>query len=245
MKIIPAIDIKGGRCVRLFQGRMDRETVYSHNPLEVARRWEDMGAEMVHVVDLDGAVAGMPVNSKVIEDIISSLNIYVQVGGGIRDIETVKHYFDMGAYRVVLGTALIENMEFVQTVSVTYQGHIVVSLDAKDGMIAVKGWTEVKGIDAIDKAKMLEESGISALIFTDINRDGTMTGPDIKSIERLLSAVKIPVIASGGVSGMEDIKVLLGIKNPGLEGVIVGKALYSGTVDLTEAIDLTRQDRCE
>lgn len=240
MKIIPAIDIKGGRCVRLFQGHMDKETVYSHNPVEVAQRWEDMGAEIVHVVDLDGAVAGRPVNSKVIEDIISSLKIDVQVGGGIRDMETVRHYLDSGACRVVLGTAAIENMEFVQGVSANFHGRIIVSLDARDGMIAVKGWTEVKEIDAVDMAKRLEGTGIRALIFTDINRDGALTGPNIRSIERIMSAVKIPVIASGGISGIEDIKALIDIKNRNLEGVIIGKALYSGTVDLKEAIAVTK-----
>ncbi len=240
MIIIPAIDIKEGRCVRLFQGRMDKETVYSHNPLDVARRWEDMGAEMLHIVDLDGAVSGRPVNSGVIEEIISSLKIDVQVGGGIRDIESARHYLTAGASRVILGTAVTNDPDFVRNISAAFKGRIVISLDASDGMIAVKGWTEVTDIDAIDMAKRLEGSGISAIVFTDISRDGTLTGPNIKSIERLASTVRIPVIASGGISGLEDIKALLDIKDPGVEGVIVGKALYSGAINLREAIALTR-----
>lgn len=220
---------------------MDKETVYSDSPLEIACRWEDMGAEMLHVVDLDGAVAGRPVNSTVIEDIISSLKIDVQVGGGIRDLETARHYLNMGACRVVLGTAAVNNLEFVQAISTAFRGRIVISLDAKDGMIAVKGWTEVTEIDAIDLAKRFEGSGVSAIVFTDIKRDGTLTGPNIKSIEGLVSSVRVPVIASGGVSGIEDVKTLVMIKDPGLEGVIIGKALYSGSIDLRGAIALTRE----
>ena len=242
MIIIPAIDIKEGRCVRLFQGRMDKETVYSHNPLEVARRWEDMGAEMLHVVDLDGAVSGKTVNSDVIKEIISLLKIRVQVGGGIRDIDTVGLYLTAGAHRVILGTAAVNNLEFVRTLSEAYKGHIVISLDASDGMVAVKGWTEVTAVAAIDMAKRFEGSGISAIVFTDISRDGTLTGPNIESIKKLVSTVRIPVIASGGISGIDDIRALLGIKSPGVEGVIVGKALYSGAIDLKEAITLAKKD---
>ena len=240
MIIIPAIDIKGGRCVRLYQGRMDKETVYSENPVEVAGRWEDMGAEMLHVVDLDGAVCGRPVNLDVIKDIISSVKLNVQIGGGIRDLEIAKHYLSIGAYRVVLGTAIVNNLEFVNNMCTACPDQIVVSLDAKDGMIAVKGWTEVTGTDAIEMAKTFEGIGISAIVFTDIKRDGTLTGPNIESIKKLVSNVNIPVIASGGISGINDIRALLNIKNPGIAGVIVGKALYSGAIDLGEAIVLTK-----
>lgn len=240
MRIIPAIDIKGGRCVRLYQGQMDKETVYSEDPVEVAGRWEDMGAGMLHVVDLDGALSGRPVNLDVIKEIISSVKIDVQVGGGIRDAGTAEHYLTIGAYRVVLGTAIINNREFVADLSAACPGRIVVSLDAKEGMIAIKGWTEVTETDAAGIAKMFEGSGVSAIVFTDIKRDGTLTGPNIESIKRLVSSVRIPVIASGGVSGIDDIRALLEIKNPGIEGVIVGKALYSGAIDLREAIALTR-----
>jgi len=240
MIIIPAIDIKGGRCVRLYQGRMDKETVYSENPVEAAGRWEDMGAEMLHVVDLDGAVSGRPVNLDVIKDIISSVKLNVQIGGGIRDLEIAKHYLSIGAYRVVLGTAIVNNLEFVNNMCTACPDQIVVSLDAKDGMIAVKGWTEVTGTDAIEMAKTFEGIGISAIVFTDIKRDGTLTGPNIESIKKLVSNVNIPVIASGGISGINDIRALLNIKNPGIAGVIVGKALYSGAIDLGEAIVLTK-----
>jgi len=240
MIIIPAIDIKGGRCVRLYQGRMDKETVYSEDPVEVAGRWEDMGAEMLHVVDLDGAVSGRPVNLDVIKDIISSVKLNVQIGGGIRDLEIAKHYLSIGAYRVVLGTAIVNNLEFVNNMCTACPDQIVVSLDAKDGMIAVKGWTEVTGTDAIEMAKTFEGIGISAIVFTDIKRDGTLTGPNIESIKKLVSNVNIPVIASGGISGINDIRALLNIKNPGIAGVIVGKALYSGAIDLGEAIVLTK-----
>ena len=240
MIIIPAIDIKGGRCVRLYQGRMDKETVYSENPVEAAGRWEDMGAEMLHVVDLDGAVCGRPVNLDVIKDIISSVKLNVQIGGGIRDLEIAKHYLSIGAYRVVLGTAIVNNLEFVNNMCTACPDQIVVSLDAKDGMIAVKGWTEVTGTDAIEMAKTFEGIGISAIVFTDIKRDGTLTGPNIESIKKLVSNVNIPVIASGGISGINDIRALLNIKNPGIAGVIVGKALYSGAIDLGEAIVLTK-----
>ena len=240
MIIIPAIDIKGGRCVRLYQGRMDKETVYSENPVEAAGRWEDMGAEMLHVVDLDGAVSGRPVNLDVIKDIISSVKLNVQIGGGIRDLEIAKHYLSIGAYRVVLGTAVVNNLEFVNNMCNACPDQIVVSLDAKDGMIAVKGWTEVTGTDAIEMAKTFEGIGISAIVFTDIKRDGTLTGPNIESIKKLVSNVNIPVIASGGISGINDIRALLNIKNPGIAGVIVGKALYSGAIDLGEAITFTK-----
>ena len=179
MIIIPAIDIKGGRCVRLFQGRMDQETVYSHDPLDTARRWEEMGAEMLHLVDLDGAVSGRPVNGDLIKRILSTLKIDVQVGGGIRDVETARYYLSAGACRIVLGTAVVNNLEFVQTISAAFPGKIVIGIDASDGSVAVKGWTEVTGVDAIDIARRFEGSGVRAIVFTDIKRDGTLTGPNL------------------------------------------------------------------
>lgn len=238
MKIIPAIDIKGGRCVRLYQGRMDQETVYSENPLEVAKMWEEMGAGMLHIVDLDGAVTGTPVNFSIIEKMISALSIKVQVGGGIRNKESVEKYLEIGAARVIIGTAAAANIEFVWNISGFYTARIVISLDAKDGMAAVKGWTEVTEIDAIDLAKKFEGIGIGAIVFTDISRDGTLTGPNLKSIERFASSVRIPVIASGGVSGIDDIRALCKLS---IEGIIIGKALYSGAVDLREAIKVAAE----
>lgn len=240
VKIIPAIDIKGGRCVRLYQGRMDQETVYSESPLEVAKMWEEMGAGMLHIVDLDGAVTGTPVNFSIIEKIIAALSIKVQVGGGIRNKESVEKYLEVGAARVILGTAAADNIEFVWNISGFYSARIVISLDAKDGMAAVKGWTEVTEIDAIDLAKKFEGIGIGAIVFTDISRDGTLTGPNIKSIERFASSVRIPVIASGGVSGIGDIRALCKLS---IDGIIIGKALYSGAVDLREAMKVAAEKR--
>jgi len=191
---------------------MDQETVYSLDPLETARRWEEMGAEMLHLVDLDGAVSGRPVNGDLIKGIISTLKINVQVGGGIRDAATARYYLSAGASRVVLGTAAVNNLEFVQTISADFPGKIIIGIDASDGLVAVKGWTEVTGVDAIDMARRFEGSGVCAIVFTDIKRDGTLTGPNLESIERLVSAVKIPIIASGGMSGIEDICLASGIQ---------------------------------
>ncbi len=241
MKVIPAIDIKGGQCVRLYQGQMDQETVYSDNPLEVARRWEEAGAEMLHVVDLDGAVEGAPVNSDIICQIISTLRIPVQVGGGIREIPAAGKYIDAGAARVVLGTAAVSYTGLVHLLAEAFPGKIVLSLDASEGMVAISGWQEVTNMSAVDVAKRFENSVVSAIVFTDIKRDGTLAGPNIESIEKLSKNVKIPVIASGGISGVKDIAALLTINNPELEGVIVGKALYSGAIDLREAIALTKK----
>jgi len=241
MKIIPAIDIKGGQCVRLYQGQMDQETVYSDNPLEVAHRWADAGAEMLHIVDLDGAVEGTPVNSDIICQIISSVKIPVQVGGGIREIPTAGKYLDSGAARVVLGTAAVSYTGLIHFLAEAFPRKIVLSLDASEGMVAIRGWQEVTDMSAVDVAKRFEESGVSAIVFTDIKRDGTLTGPNIESIKTLSKNVRIPVIASGGVSGIKDIEELLTIKDPELEGVIVGKAIYSGAIDLSAAIALTKK----
>ncbi len=241
MKIIPAIDIKGGQCVRLYQGQMDQETVYSDNPLEVAKRWEDAGAEMLHVVDLDGAVEGSPVNDAIICQIISSLKIPVQVGGGIREIPAAGKYIDAGAARVVLGTAAVSYAGLVLLLAESFPGRIVLSIDASDGMVAIRGWQEVTNESVIVVAKQFEDAGISAIVFTDIKRDGTLSGPNIESIDKLSKNVRIPVIASGGVSGIKDIEVLKTVTNPPLEGVIVGKAIYSGAIDLRAAIALTKK----
>jgi len=240
MKIIPAIDIKGGKCVRLYQGQMDQETIYSDNPVEMAGSWADAGAEMLHIVDLDGAVEGTPVNIDIICQIIKSLKIPVQVGGGIREIPTAGKYIDSGAARVVLGTAAVSYTGLVHFLAEAFPGKIVLSLDASDGMVAIKGWQEVTDTDAVEVAKRFEASGVSAIVFTDIQRDGTLAGPNVASIKMLSKNVKIPVIASGGVSNMRDIEDLLTIKNPELEGVIVGKAIYSGAIDLSAAIALTK-----
>jgi phosphoribosylformimino-5-aminoimidazole carboxamide ribotide isomerase len=238
MLIIPAIDIKGGRCVRLFQGRMEQETVYSDDPLSVAKKWENEGAEMLHLVDLDGAVAGIPKNKEVISSIIKSIKIPAEVGGGIRNIDSIKEYIFMGAKKVIIGTSACENPEFVRKACNTFPERIMVGIDAKNGNAAVRGWKDVTETSASVLAKRFEGFGISGIIYTDISRDGTLSGPNIDAIKSFASSINIPVIASGGVSNIKDIENLINLQKYGIEGVIIGKALYSGAVNLREAIEL-------
>ena len=238
MLIIPAIDIKGGRCVRLFQGRMEQETVYSDDPVSVAKRWEDEGAEFLHIVDLDGAVSGVPKNKEIIESIIKSVKIPLEVGGGIRNIETIKEYFSIGAKKVIIGTVAWENPILISEVCKMFPERIIVGIDAKNGNVAVRGWEDVTETSASTLAKRFEGMGISGIIYTDISRDGTLSGPNIDSIKSFAKSISIPVIASGGVSDINDIKNIMKLKKHGVTGVIVGKALYSGAVNLKEAIKL-------
>ena len=238
MLIIPAIDIKSGKCVRLFQGRMDKETVYSDDPVSVAKRWEDEGAEFLHIVDLDGAVSGVPKNKEIIESIIKSVKIPLEVGGGIRNIETIKEYFSIGAKKVVIGTVAWENPILISEVCKMFPERIIVGIDAKNGNVAVRGWEDVTETSASTLAKRFEGMGISGIIYTDISRDGTLSGPNIDSIKSFAKSISIPVIASGGVSDINDIKNIMKLKKHGVTGVIVGKALYSGAVNLREAIEL-------
>ncbi|HBA26754.1 MAG TPA: 1-(5-phosphoribosyl)-5-((5-phosphoribosylamino)methylideneamino)imidazole-4-carboxamide isomerase [Nitrospinae bacterium] len=238
MLIIPAIDIKGGRCVRLFQGRMEQETVYSDDPVSVAKRWEDEGAEFLHIVDLDGAVSGVPKNKEIIESIIKSVKIPLEVGGGIRNIETIKEYFSIGAKKVVIGTVAWENPILISEVCKVFPERIIVGIDAKNGNVAVRGWEDVTDTSASELAKRFEGMGISGIIYTDISRDGTLSGPNIDSIKFFAKSISIPVIASGGVSDINDIKNIMKLKKHGVDGVIIGKALYSGSVNLREAIKL-------
>ena len=238
MLIIPAIDIKGGRCVRLFQGRMEQETVYSDDPVSVAKRWEDEGAEFLHIVDLDGAVSGVPKNKEIIESIIKSVKIPLEVGGGVRNIETIKEYFSIGAKKVIIGTVAWENPILISEVCKMFPERIIVGIDAKNGNVAVRGWEDVTETSASTLAKRFEGMGISGIIYTDISRDGTLSGPNIDSIKSFAKSISIPVIASGGVSDINDIKNIMKLKKHGVTGVIVGKALYSGAVNLKEAIKL-------
>jgi len=232
--IIPAIDIKGGRCVRLVQGRMDEATVYHDDPAEVAVRWEALGAGLIHLVDLDGAVEGGSVNLGVIERILGSIKTPVQIGGGIRDEETASRYLAMeGVKRIILGTAACEDPDLVRTLAARYPGRVAVGIDARDGMVAIKGWVEVTDRSAFELASRLEGLGVAAIIYTDISRDGTLTGPNIETTRRMAESVSIPVVASGGISSIEDIENYRGVP---IEGIIIGKALYSGAVDLAEAI---------
>lgn len=241
MLIIPAIDIKDGRCVRLKQGKMDEETVYSDSPVDMAKRWQEMGASLIHIVDLDGAVSGRPVSSKIIRDIIDTISVGVQVGGGIREMELIDSYLGVGAERVVLGTSAIGDPELLKEACNGYPGRIAVGIDAVDGMVAIDGWKTVTDKKSVELAREMEGLPLWAIIYTDIKRDGMLTGPNIDGIAEMARNSRIPVIASGGVSSIADIKRLKGIK-PEIKGVIIGKALYSGTLDLREAIALTKPD---
>ncbi|MDY6986604.1 MAG: 1-(5-phosphoribosyl)-5-[(5-phosphoribosylamino)methylideneamino]imidazole-4-carboxamide isomerase [Thermodesulfobacteriota bacterium] len=241
MLIIPAVDIKGGRCVRLLQGRKDSETVFSDDPSSMASRWEAEGAELLHVVDLDGAFEKGPQNVAAIKGIVDEVRIPVQLGGGIRTMDTISMYLDLGIARVIVGTEAIRNPGLVEEASQRYPGRIVVGIDARDGMVAVEGWTETTKQEAIEVAKGFEACALAALVFTDIHRDGMQTGPSIGQTKRLAESVNIPVIASGGVSNIDDIKALLPLEDVGVQGVITGRALYSGTLDLRQALEMGRK----
>jgi phosphoribosylformimino-5-aminoimidazole carboxamide ribotide isomerase len=241
--VIPAIDLKEGKCVRLEQGLMDRDTVFNDHPGAQARVWQDQGAELLHIVDLDGAFAGEPKNRSAIEEIVKAISIPSQLGGGIRDLATVEAYLSLGIGRVIIGTAAQRNPEFVKEACRKFPGRIVVGIDAKNGMVAVQGWAEVTGVTAVELARKFEGFGVSAIIYTDISRDGMMQGPNIEATRQLAEAISIPVIASGGLSSLKDIENLMTIEPSGVTGVITGKAIYSGAINLTEAIALTKKDR--
>ena len=241
MRIIPAVDIKGGKCVRLSQGKAEQETVYSNDPVDMASHWDEMGASMIHVVDLDGAFEGKPVHSGLIKEIINHSSVDIQVGGGIRTLEAIKTYVDAGVARVVLGTVALSDPKFVEKACAAFPGKIMVGIDARDGLVAVKGWVEVSSKKAADLAKTLEPLGIAGFIFTDISRDGMMQGPNLASIREFASGTKIPVVASGGVSRLQDISNLLELKSLGVVGIIIGKALYDKTVNIKDALELVKK----
>jgi len=237
---IPAVDIKNGKCVRLIQGQLDKEIIYSDDPSEMAKKWEDLGASLLHVVDLDGAFAGSSVNKRTIEKIIKNIAIPIEVGGGIRDLETVESFFNMGVSRIVLGTVAQENPSFVKEVCKKFPEKILVGIDAKDGFVSVRGWIEKTKKKALYLAKQFEGFGVSAIIFTDILRDGMLSGPNLDRTKELAESVDIPVIASGGISELQDIKNVLNLKKSGIIGVIVGRALYDGRIDYKEIAQLER-----
>jgi len=239
--VIPAIDLKEGKCVRLEQGLMDRDTVYSHSPAAQALDWEAKGAELLHIVDLDGAFAGAPRNRDAIEAIVAVLKIPTQLGGGIRDIATIEAYLSLGVGRVIIGTAAQRNPELVQEACARFPGRIVVGIDAKNGMVAVQGWAEVTGVTATELAKKFEGYGVTAIVYTDISRDGMLQGPNIEATKALAESINIPVIASGGLSTLKDIENLMAVESAGISGAITGKAIYSGAIDLAEAIALTKR----
>lgn len=234
MIIIPAIDLKDGLCVRLLQGKKEDVTVYSNNPALTAQKWELCGAKLLHVVDLDGAFTGSQKNLKGIAKIRDAIKIDIEVGGGIRDLNRIDQLISLGINRVILGTAAVKNPELVNEACKKYPGKILVGIDAKDGLIAVKGWVEVTQVKAKELALKMLKYGAAGIIYTDISRDGMLTGPNIETTREMAEVLDIPVIASGGISSIDDIKKLLKIK--GLWGAITGKALYSGAVDLREAI---------
>jgi phosphoribosylformimino-5-aminoimidazole carboxamide ribotide isomerase len=241
--VIPAIDLKEGKCVRLEQGLMDRDTVYSDDPAAQALAWQKKGAELLHIVDLDGAFAGEPKNRPAIEAIVRALQIPTQLGGGIRDLATIEAYLGMGVSRVIIGTAAQRNPELVQEACARFPGRIVVGIDAKNGMVAVQGWAEVTGVTAVELARKFEGFGVSAIVYTDISRDGMMQGPNIDATRALAEAIAIPVIASGGVSSLRDIENLMALESSGISGAITGKAIYSGAMDLAVAIALTKKQK--
>ncbi len=242
MIVIPAIDIKNGRCVRLEQGRMDRETVFSDDPAAMARQWAAQGAALIHLVDLDGAVSKAPRNRAVIAAIVQAVNVPLQLGGGIRDLATIEMYFELGVERIVIGTEAIRNPTLLKDAGRRFPDRMVVGIDARNGLVAIEGWTETTGTTAIDLARRFEDCGLAAINFTDIHRDGMQTGPNIEATGQLARAVTIPVVASGGVSTLDDIRNLKPLEADGVTGVITGKALYSGTLDLKAAMAIAGGD---
>jgi len=241
--IIPAIDLKDGKCVRLAQGDFSRMTVYAENPAEIAVQWQAQGAERIHIVDLDGSLAGSPRNREVILNLVRAVRIPIEVGGGIRDIKTVEFYVSHGIRWVILGTAALKNEVFVKEACQVFRGHVMVGIDAKDGLAAIEGWTEKTSEPAVDVARRYEGYGLEAIIYTDIKRDGMETGINLEATRIFAEAIEIPVIASGGVAGIEDIKKVVEIETAGVMGIIVGKALYTGGLYLPEAIMMAKSKK--
>ena len=240
--VIPAIDLKDGKCVRLRQGRMDDVTVFSDDPVETAGRWVKAGARRLHIVDLNGARSGAPVNAGAIEAIIQAFpELPVQVGGGIRDEDTIETYINLGVRYVILGTKAVNAPHFVSDVCAEFPTHIIVGLDAKDGKVAIDGWSKLSGHDVIDLAKKFQDMGVEAIIYTDIGRDGMMTGVNVDATVKLANAISIPVIASGGITNLEDIRKLCAVAEEGIVGAITGRAIYEGTLDFAEAQKLADQ----
>ena len=236
MLLIPAIDLKDGKCVRLRQGRMDDATVFSDDPVEVARRWVEAGARRLHIVDLNGAFAGQPVNADAIGLIAESFpDLPLQVGGGIRDEDTVQAYLDIGVNFVIIGTKAVSAPHFINDLCMEFPGHIIVGLDAKDGKVAIDGWSKLSHHNVQELAQRFERDGVAAIVYTDIGRDGMMNGVNVEATLELARSVTIPIIASGGVSSMADIKALCAVEGEGIMGAIIGRALYEGTIDLAEA----------
>lgn len=237
MLLIPAIDLKDGRCVRLRQGEIDDVTVFSENPSAIANQWFEQGAQRLHLVDLNGAFAGKPKNAAAISAIVNAVGneIPVQIGGGIRSMETIERYLDLGVEYVIIGTAAVKDPVFLQDACTVFAGHVIVGLDAKDGKVATDGWSKITKHDVVSLAQRYEGFGVESIIYTDIGRDGMLSGVNIEATVRLAQAVNIPVIASGGVTNLDDIKALLEVEREGVEGVILGRSIYEGTLNFAEA----------
>ncbi len=237
MLLIPAIDLKDGHCVRLKQGEMEDATVFSEDPAAMARHWLDQGARRLHLVDLNGAFAGKPVNEAAIKAIVDAVgdDIPVQLGGGIRDLDTIARYLDDGISYVIIGTAAVKSPGFLQDACSAFPGHIIVGLDAKDGKVAVDGWSKMTGHDVVDLAKKYEDYGVEGVIYTDIGRDGMLSGVNVEATVRLAQSLLVPVIASGGIASMTDIEALCAVESEGVAGAITGRAIYEGTLDFGAA----------
>lgn len=242
MLIIPAIDIKDGKCVRLKQGRMEDDTVFSDDPIAMAERWISAGARRLHIVDLNGAFAGKPVNATIIHEIVNAFpQIPIQVGGGIRDADTIQTYLDAGVQYAIIGTKAVTNSHFVSDVCIEFPRHIIVGLDARHGKVAIDGWSKLSHHNVIDMAQRFEQDGVSAIIFTDISRDGMLQGVNADSTVELARAISIPVIASGGIKSLDDIESLCKVAHEGIVGAITGRAIYEGTLDFQQAQALADQ----
>jgi phosphoribosylformimino-5-aminoimidazole carboxamide ribotide isomerase len=240
MIFLPAIDLKDGQCVRLLRGEMDKATVFGDDPAAQAKVFEDAGCDWLHVVDLNGAFAGKPVNADAVLGILKAVSMQVELGGGIRSLDTVDFWLDQGVRRVILGTVALRNPDLVKEACRRHPGRVAVGIDAKDGFVAVEGWAEVSAMTALDLARKFEDAGVAAIIYTDISRDGAMQGPNTEATVALARAVSIPIIASGGVSSMDDLKALKTAGGDLLEGVISGRAVYDGRIDPAAAVALLR-----
>ena len=240
MVVIPAIDIKDGRCVRLRQGDMNDATVFSEDPVAVARHWLELGASRLHLVDLNGARAGVPKNAAIIREICQAVGIDIprQLGGGIRDMDTIERYLDDGIQYIIIGTAAVKNPGLVHDACAAFQGHIVVALDAKDGKVAVEGWSKMTGHDVIDLGHKFEDHGVESIIYTDIGRDGMLSGINLEATRKLARELRIPIIASGGLNDLESLRAVCALEEDGVMGVITGRAIYEGTLDFRAAVAL-------
>lgn len=240
MRILPAIDLRAGKCVRLVEGKIENETIFSDDPVAVAQSWQQLGAQMLHLVDLDGAFAGRPHNLDVIKEIVRTVKIPVQLGGGIRTMETIAELLEMGIQRVVLGTVAINKPDLVAKACARYGDRIVVGIDAKDGQVAIEGWEATVGKTTLELAKEMEQVGVKRIVFTDVRRDGTLRGPNVESIRDLAQNSSMAIVASGGIASLADIKAIKELESLGVDELIVGKALYTGAVSLDDVLAIAK-----